>query len=76
MMLHYYSRMAAIEGLQGSLDKASESGQTARVMSVLDANRGSPKSLYWDDLDLKKNFSVRTAANHCITMNDIALQVC
>ena len=76
MMLHYYSRLATIEGLQSSLEKASrEGGRSARVMSVLDAVRGSSKSLYWDDLDLKKNFSVRTAASHCIAMNDIALQV-
>lgn len=75
-MLHYYSRIAAISGLQASLDSAAaQAGQRARVVSVLDASRGSPKSMHWDDLNLKKRFSLANAANHCITMNDIALQV-
>lgn len=76
MMLHYYSRIAVMQGLQGPLTKAaSESGQPARVMSVLDACRGSPKSLHWDDLDLKSKYSLSNAMGHCISMKDIAIQV-
>ena len=67
MMLHYYSRAATIDALQDKL------APNARVMSVLDALRGNPNSLTLDDLDLKRNFSIKRAADHCLAMNDIAL---
>ena len=68
MMLHYYSRAATINALQDKL------APNARVMSVLDALRGNPNSLITDDLDLRRNFSIKKAADHCLAMNDIALQ--
>ncbi|KAJ8473383.1 hypothetical protein ONZ45_g16324 [Pleurotus djamor] len=73
MSLHYYSRMLFIRTLLPNLLKAVESGEEARVMSVLDSVRGSLKKLNWDDLDLKKNYSLGSAAAHCITMTDVAV---
>ncbi|CAD6577796.1 MAG: hypothetical protein CYPHOPRED_000382 [Cyphobasidiales sp. Tagirdzhanova-0007] len=69
LMLHYYSRVAVLRGLESKLAPG------ARVMFVLDGTSGSnPKRLYWDDLDLRSNYSTRSAANHAITMTDLALQ--
>lgn len=69
MMLHYYSRMAVIDGLRSKFRDGT------RVMSVLDGTGGNVKGLKWNDLDLKHNYSVGNAAKHCITMTDLALQV-
>ena len=44
-------------------------------MSVLDGTKGDPDKLFWNDLDLKSNYSIRNAATHCITMNDISAMV-
>ncbi|KAJ8473394.1 hypothetical protein ONZ45_g16308 [Pleurotus djamor] len=74
MSLHYYSRMLFVQTLLPNLQRAAESGEDARVMSILDSVRGDVNKLDFDDLDLKKGFSVPRAATHCITMNDAAIQ--
>lgn len=70
MMLHYYSRMLVVQMLRKNLEAGN-----ARVMSVLDSLRGDSSKLVWEDLDLKTHYSLGRAANHCMAMNDIALQV-
>jgi NAD(P)-dependent dehydrogenase (short-subunit alcohol dehydrogenase family) len=52
LALRYYSRYVFISGLLPLLIKARESGQDARVMSILSGGRASPFDL--DDLGLKK----------------------
>ncbi|KAF9767208.1 hypothetical protein IL306_000256 [Fusarium sp. DS 682] len=68
MALHYYGRQLLIRELSPilSLD--------AKVLLVLDGLNGSPEKLNWDDLDLKNNFTLAHAANHCICMNDAMIQ--
>jgi NAD(P)-dependent dehydrogenase (short-subunit alcohol dehydrogenase family) len=68
-MLHYYSRIAVINGLLPKLHSGS------RVMSVLDSLRGNPSKLNYEDLDLKNHYSLQNVMMHGITMNDITLQV-
>jgi len=68
MMLHYYTRFLIIRDL---LPRFSES---TKVMSVLDSKRGYKDKMDWDDLDLKKGFSLGAAAMHCMSMTDIAMQ--
>ncbi|KXJ90081.1 hypothetical protein Micbo1qcDRAFT_164579 [Microdochium bolleyi] len=70
MALHYYGRHALIRELEPVLK------DDAKVLVVLDSLRGDVNKLNWDDLDLKQpgNFTVRTAADHCITMNDGMVQ--
>lgn len=46
----------------------------AKVVFVFDSGYGRPSKLDWDDLDLKKNFSLGKAANHCMVMNDAMVQ--
>ena len=76
MVLHYYSRMAIIRGLQKNLEQSvKQSGPVGRVVSILDASRGSPDLLQWDNLDLKTAYTVPKAANHAKSLTDIAFQV-
>jgi NAD(P)-dependent dehydrogenase (short-subunit alcohol dehydrogenase family) len=76
MMLHLYSRMFLIRELVPSLRAVKGKGEEARVLSVLDSKRGNFDKLVWDDLELKKSYSLGNAGNHCITMNDIMIKVC
>ncbi|KAK5660031.1 hypothetical protein OQA88_13499 [Cercophora sp. LCS_1] len=64
MALHFYGRHLLIRELLPILKP------DARVMIVLDGWMGSPDKLDWDDLDLKKGFSLKKAADHCVSMND------
>jgi hypothetical protein len=43
-------------------------------MSVLDALRSNINNIDFDDLALKSHFSLGAAAQHCMAMNDVALQ--
>ncbi|KAF4981715.1 hypothetical protein FZEAL_2517 [Fusarium zealandicum] len=70
MALHYYGRQLLIRELTPALK------DDAKVLVVLDGVRGSPPAkLNWDDLDLKTHFSLASAADHCISMNDAMIQV-
>lgn len=68
MALHYYGRQLLIRELSPMLK------DDAKVVVVLDGLRGSPAKLNWDDLDLKTHFTLRAAADHCISMNDAMIQ--
>lgn len=68
MALHYYGRQLLLRELTPVLK------DDAKVVIVLDSVRGTPDKVLWDDMDLKKNFSLSNAANHCIAMNDAMVQ--
>ncbi len=48
--------------------------EDGKVILVFDGRFGNPSKLNWEDLDLKTHFSLSTAANHCMVMNDIMIQ--
>lgn len=73
LALHYYGRWKFVEGMLPSLLKAKEDGEDARVMSVLAAGLGGPIDL--EDLDLKKGYSLKAAADTATTNNDIIVAV-
>lgn len=64
MALHYYGKQLLIRELLPALK------EDAKVVIVYDSRFGNPDKLHWDDLDLKTNFSLGTAANHCMVMTD------
>ena len=68
MALHYYGKQLLIRELLPSLK------DDAKVLIVFDGIYGNPAKLNWDDLDLKKHFSLGTAANHCMVLNDAMVQ--
>jgi NAD(P)-dependent dehydrogenase (short-subunit alcohol dehydrogenase family) len=68
MALHYYGRQLLLRELLPTLK------EDAKVIIVLDGVLGSPDKLDWEDLDLKKKFSLMGAANHCTSMNDGMVQ--
>ncbi|KAJ8496418.1 hypothetical protein ONZ45_g12457 [Pleurotus djamor] len=74
MVLHYYSRMLFIQALAENLKAATDAGEDARVMTVLDSVRGDYTKMNWDDLELKKGFSLSAAASHCMAMSDVSVQ--
>lgn len=68
MAVHYYGRQMLIRELLPSL------ALDAKVISVYDSSSGDPSKLNWQDFDLKDNFSLANAAQHCMNMNDIMTQ--
>lgn len=68
MALHYYGKQLLLRELLPTLK------EDAKVIIVYDGKLGSPDKLVWDDLDLKTNFSLGKAADHCISMNDAMIQ--
>lgn len=68
MALHYYGKQLLIRELLPVLKN------DAKVVIVLDGKTGDPSKLDWEDLDLKKHYSLAKAANHCIVMNDVMVQ--
>ncbi|KAK5061417.1 hypothetical protein LTR84_007960 [Exophiala bonariae] len=68
MALHYYGKQLLIRELLPVLK------EDAKVIIVFDSINGNPTKLDWDDLDLKKHFSLARAANHCMVMNDAMVQ--
>lgn len=68
MALHYYGRQLLVRELIPVLKP------DAKVLIVLDGQRGDPASLNWEDLDLKTNYSLANVAAHCITMTDAMVQ--
>ena len=68
MALHYYGKQLLIRELLPTMT------EDAKVIIVLDGVYGNPTKLDWEDLDLKKHFSLAKAANHCIVMNDAMVQ--
>ncbi|KAF9493869.1 NAD(P)-binding protein [Pleurotus eryngii] len=74
MVLHYYTRALFIDSLVPNLKAATDAKEDARVMSVLDSLRGDYKKVLWDDLELKKTFTLGNAAQHCMAFTDVAVQ--
>lgn len=68
MALHYYGKQLLLRELTPVLK------DDAKVIVVLDSVRGTPDKVLWDDMDLKKNYSLTNAANHCMAMNDAMVQ--
>lgn len=75
--VHLYSRILFARELSPALQQAAQSGtcREARVISVLDSKRSNINKIDFQDLDLKKGFGIGAAANHCMAMNDVGLQV-
>ncbi|KAK3172250.1 hypothetical protein OEA41_005570 [Lepraria neglecta] len=69
---NYYARMRFTQQLLPLLQAASP--QLSRVVSVLSPGEESLTSFHLDDLGLKNNFSLRTAACHAIIMTDFAFE--
>ena len=67
---NYYSRMRFTQQLLPLLESASP--QLSRVVSVLAP--GEEALLDFDNLDLKRDFSLRKAAAHAITMTDFTFE--
>ncbi len=72
MAAHYYGRFKLIQELMPLLEEAANAGEDARVMSVYSA--GFEGDFYKDDLDLKKGFSLKRAADVCITYNSLMVE--
>ncbi|KEY66279.1 hypothetical protein S40285_02871 [Stachybotrys chlorohalonatus IBT 40285] len=68
MALHYYSRFLLIRELEPVLK------EDAKVVTILDSLRGSPNDVNWDDLDVKKNWSLAACAKHCMAFTDAMIQ--
>lgn len=68
MALHHYGRHLLIRELDPILKP------DAKILVVLDALRGDPRKLNWDDLDLKRTYSLANAMAHCLAMNDAMIQ--
>ncbi|KAK0668055.1 hypothetical protein QBC41DRAFT_322628 [Cercophora samala] len=68
MALHYYGKQLLIRELLPVLQ------DDARVIIVLDGKNGAPTKLEWKDLDLKRTYSLTSAAYHCISMKDAIIQ--
>lgn len=68
MALHYYGKQLLIRELMPALK------EDAKVIIVFDSVYGNATKLDWDDLDLKKHFSLAKSANHCMVMNDAMIQ--
>lgn len=68
MALHFYGKQLLIRELLPLLTP------TARVLIVYDGWMGSPDKLDWEDLDLKKGYTLAKAADHCTSMTDGMVQ--
>ncbi|KAG5638299.1 hypothetical protein H0H81_000824 [Sphagnurus paluster] len=72
LAVHYYSRWKFVDGLLPALLRAKNTGEDAKVLSVLAAGKGGNIDL--DDLGLKKTYSVSNAGLAAPTYNDLMLQ--
>ncbi|RFU28205.1 hypothetical protein B7463_g8134, partial [Scytalidium lignicola] len=73
MACHYYSRLRFINNFQPLLDTASASNKPARVVSVLAAGHHE-SDIDFNDLGLKKNFSVSNCAKHSSVMTTLSFE--
>jgi hypothetical protein len=70
---HFYGRFLLIKQLTPLLEAAASAGEEARAMSVLGAGKGG--AVPFGDLDLKKGFSVKAAADAATMYNDLVAEV-
>lgn len=73
LALNYYARWKFTNDLLPLLKKAKDSGEDARVMSILGAGTGGRIDL--DDLGLKKRYGLVNAAMAAATYNDLMIEV-
>jgi NAD(P)-dependent dehydrogenase (short-subunit alcohol dehydrogenase family) len=73
LAVHYYARWKFISDLLPALKKAKESGEDAKVLSVLATGKGGEIDL--NDLGLKKTFTLSSAALQAPTYNDLMMEV-
>jgi len=74
LAVHYFGRMAVIDGLLPVLEKtAAEEGADVRVLSVLSGGMHSSYALYKEDPELKQNYTVKNAADAAGFYNNIGL---
>jgi NAD(P)-dependent dehydrogenase (short-subunit alcohol dehydrogenase family) len=71
---HYYGRALLINELMPLLEKSAAEGKDVRVVSVLAAAHGAPVDP--DDLDLKKTYGLKLAADAGTFHNDLMVEVC
>lgn len=67
--VNYYARWRAITKMLPLLDAAGNSGEPARVVSVLSA--GDEAKVDVDDLDLKKTYSLMKVNKHFVTFTSL-----
>jgi NAD(P)-dependent dehydrogenase (short-subunit alcohol dehydrogenase family) len=69
---NFYSRFLLIKELMPLLENAAKDGEESRVLTILAA--GKEGEIYEDDLDLKKNYGLLTAANVATTYNSLMVE--
>lgn len=73
LCIHYFSRVNIINSLLPLLKFTSASGGDVRVLSILSAGVHSPYLAYEEDFELKKNYSMKNAADSAGFYNDLGL---
>jgi NAD(P)-dependent dehydrogenase (short-subunit alcohol dehydrogenase family) len=71
LALHYYGRMLFVQELLPLLRSSQNGG---KVLFILDAVRGDPSKINWNDMALENSYSLSSAANHAITFTNLAIQ--
>lgn len=74
LAVHYYGRWLFATRLVGALEKAKGDGEEGRLLSVLAAGKGA--EVDFNDLGLKKTFSVTKAGLQAPSYNDLMVDVC
>ncbi|CAE6533301.1 hypothetical protein RSOLAG22IIIB_05546 [Rhizoctonia solani] len=72
LALNYYARWKFVYDLIPLLEKAKAQGEEARVLTVLAA--GTNGKLDENDLDLKKGYGLKSAADNASAMNDYMVE--
>ena len=73
LAIHFFGRVAAIQGLLPLLEQTADAGGDVRVMSVLSAGVHAPYLGYKEDFELKESFSLGTCAKAGSLYTDVAL---
>ncbi|KAF8693098.1 KR domain, partial [Rhizoctonia solani] len=72
LALNYYARWKFIYDLMPLLEKAKERGEDARVLTVLSS--GTNSKIDENDLDLKRGYGLKAAADSATAMNDFMVE--
>jgi len=73
LAVHYFGRMAVIQGLLPLLEQTADAGGDVRVMTVLSAGVHGIYAGYKDDFELKERYSLKNAADAAGIYNDAAM---
>lgn len=73
LALAYYSRTKFMLDLLPLLQKAKDAGEDARVLNVVAAGHGGPVD--YNDMGLRKTYSLRTLRPIMVTYTDMAMEV-